>query len=129
MMLPTFISVSVAPGSYFFWALAALATASASSPASATDLAWLKTWWCIIVLPDVLAEGSGSLWNEQRCEPSDRMRRSVCTIEVALPAGAWLVFSAERKRPGPHSFEFGQASSKARTVKCGGHEGTIVSAL
>src|SRR5436190_23091894 len=56
MMLPILISVSVAPGSYFFWALALLATATTSSPASATDVAWFKTRWCIIVLPDVLAE-------------------------------------------------------------------------
>jgi hypothetical protein len=41
MMLPILISVSVAPGSYFFWALAVPATATASSPASATDLAVL----------------------------------------------------------------------------------------
>src|SRR3954468_5308538 len=108
MMLPTLISVSVAPGSYFFCALAALATASAKS-ATATDLACLKTRWRIIVLPDLLAEGSGSLWNGQHGEPSDRMRRSVCTIEVALPAGAWLVFSAERKQAaGCSSFVQGQ---------------------
>src|ERR1700726_4387068 len=56
MMLPILISVSVAPGSYFFCAWAVLATATATSPASSIDLAWLKTRWCIIVLPDVLAE-------------------------------------------------------------------------
>src|SRR6202790_5469984 len=56
MMLPILISVSVAPGSYFFCAAAVLATATATSPASSIDLAWLKTRWCIIVLPDVPAE-------------------------------------------------------------------------
>src|ERR1700726_3874828 len=56
MMLPILISVSVAPGSYFFCASAVVATATATSPASSIDLAWLKTRWCIIVLPDVLAE-------------------------------------------------------------------------
>jgi hypothetical protein len=75
MMLPILISVSVAPGSYFFCAWAALATATARSPASHKDLAWLKTRLCIFVLPDVLADGSGSLLNGQLVEPSDRMRR------------------------------------------------------
>jgi len=41
MMLPTLISVSVAPGSYFFCALAALAKAIVKSPASAADLTQL----------------------------------------------------------------------------------------
>src|SRR4051794_19772745 len=58
MMLPILISVSVAPGSYFFWALALLATATASSPANAADVTWLKTRMCIEVLPD---RGSCSL--------------------------------------------------------------------
>src|SRR5580704_14479647 len=61
MILPILISVSVAPGSYFFCAWAAVATAIVRSPARLMDLAWLKTWLCIIVLPDVLAEGSGGL--------------------------------------------------------------------
>ena len=59
-MLPILISVSVAPGSYFFCALAALAKDAASKHCKAKRLAvilaWLKTRWCIIVLPDVLAE-------------------------------------------------------------------------
>src|ERR1700689_2209242 len=77
MMLPILISVSVAPGSYFFCALALLASATARSPARLMDLAWLKTECCIIVLPDVLAAAQSFLW-AARCgqpgEPSDRMR-------------------------------------------------------
>src|SRR4029077_904081 len=61
MMLPILISVSVAPGSYFFCAWAVVAATAATRPASAIVLAWLKTRWCIIVLPDVLADGSCSL--------------------------------------------------------------------
>src|SRR5579864_2913003 len=59
MMLPILISVSVAPGSYFFCACALPAIAIASSEASATDLAKLKTWLCIIVLPELRADGLG----------------------------------------------------------------------
>src|SRR5215217_4194545 len=44
---------------------------------------------------------------------------------VALPAGAWLVFSAERKKPAPR-FELGE---KARTVKCGGRKWIIMPTL
>src|SRR5207237_8943965 len=69
MMLPTLISVSVAPGSYFFCALAALATASAKS-ATAMDLACLKTRWCIFVLPDVLARLRHSLLAGRLLSPS-----------------------------------------------------------
>src|SRR5436190_21299044 len=76
MMLPILISVSVAPGSYFFWALAVVATATASSPASATDVAWFKVRLCIIVLPDVLAEAHAVFVVRPLGEPSDRMQHT-----------------------------------------------------
>src|SRR5437773_1344601 len=76
MMLPILISVSVAPGSYFFCALAVLATATASSPANATDVAWLKIRSCIIVLPDVLAGAHAVFIVKPLGEPSDRMQQS-----------------------------------------------------
>ena|SRR6478752_2466455 len=82
MMLPILISVSVAPGSYFFWALAELARAVANSPASAAevakdlaiDLTRLKAWQCIIVLPDVLAAARAVFVVGQLGEPSDSMQ-------------------------------------------------------
>src|SRR6267142_4328735 len=93
MMLPILISVSVAPGSYFFCALAALATDATRSPASAMVLAWLKTRWCIIVLPDVLAEAQAVL--SLGC--SDRAiglnAGAVCTIGMTLPAKAARLFA------------------------------------
>src|SRR3954454_13345516 len=61
MMLPILISVSVAPGSYFFCAEAPLASAVAIKAAIAMDVAWPKALLCIVVLPDVLADGSNSL--------------------------------------------------------------------
>jgi hypothetical protein len=69
--------VSVAPGSYFFWATALLATAVASRVAIAMDLAdlkvlWLNALWCIIVLPDVLADGSDQSIEGCFDEPSDQ---------------------------------------------------------
>src|SRR5882757_5564781 len=76
MMLPILISVSVAPGSYFFWALAVLAIATASSPANATDMAWFKIRWCIFVLPDVLAEAHAVFIVRPLGEPSDRMQHT-----------------------------------------------------
>src|ERR1700721_4576922 len=82
MMLPILISVSVAPGSYFFCAWAVLATATATSPASSIDLAWLKTRWCIIVLPDVLTEAqAASLWG------SSLSRRTECGFSMHDRAG------------------------------------------
>jgi hypothetical protein len=86
MMLPILISVSVAPGSYFFWAVAELATATANSPASAADVAKdlavdlatgltrLKAWQCIIVLPEVLAAAHAVFITGQLGEPSDSMQ-------------------------------------------------------
>jgi hypothetical protein len=86
MMLPILISVSVAPGSYFFWAVAELATATANSPASAADVAKdlavdlatgltrLKAWQCIIVLPEVLAAAHAVFIVGQLGEPSDSMQ-------------------------------------------------------
>src|SRR5690349_9783348 len=78
MMLPTLISVSVAPGSYFFCACAVPASAVASSAASAIFVRlFLASSWTrsrIIVLPDVLGR-----WLVQSSlvgllgEPSDRM--------------------------------------------------------
>src|SRR4051794_23184820 len=99
MMLPILISVSVAPGSYFFCALAALATATAKNPANARYVAWLKTRWCIIVLPDVLADGSCSLnfWGSLG-EPSDQCRKTVCTIGITLPAKPLALISAVRNK-------------------------------
>src|SRR3954452_3865883 len=85
MMFPTLISVSVAPGSYFFCAWAAVANASPTTPASATDLACLNRR-CIIVLPDVLADGSGSLCTGSLMSLGSNAG-SVCTIGMALPAG------------------------------------------
>src|SRR5258708_30483088 len=83
MMLPTLISVSVAPGSYFFCACAVPAPAVTSSAAKAIFfrfffrffLASSMTRSCIIVLPDVLGrcDGSCSLLFGQLVEPSDRM--------------------------------------------------------
>src|SRR5580692_9163295 len=98
MMLPILISVSVAPGSYFFCALAVQASATARSPARPKDLAWLKTEWRIIVLPDVLAEVQavflrGSLMSRRL------NARAVCTIGAMLPATPWLLFSVVRKMP------------------------------
>src|ERR1700727_3112284 len=88
MMLPILISVSVTPGSYFFCASAALATATARTPASKADLAWLRTWWGIIVLPDVLAEAravsGGSLVSRRiECAPTMHARGDVASDGVA----------------------------------------------
>src|ERR1700712_888843 len=74
MMLPIFIAVSVAPGSYFFWAEAVLANEAISRPASATDLAF-KAWVYIIVLPDVLAAARASV--AQFVMPSDKCTGSM----------------------------------------------------
>src|SRR3954462_13441680 len=122
MILPILISASVAPGSYFFCALAGLATAHARSPASAKDLAWLKTRWCIIVLPDVLAEAQASLcgaaWRALGLNAG-----AVCTIEMALPPTACCYFY-ETKDPcvGSNS----SAATSARTIKCSAREPGIM---
>src|SRR5271154_1990855 len=79
MMLPILISVSVAPGSYFFCALAVPASVMARSPARLMDLAWLQTECCIIVLPDVLAAAQS--FCGQLGEPSDRMRSQYARLE------------------------------------------------
>src|SRR5665647_2485851 len=113
MMLPILISVSVAPGSYFFCALAALVTATARSPAIAIDLAWLKTRVCIIVLPDVLADGSGSLLTGSLDRAVGLNARSVCTIAVPLPAKPWLLFSVQRKKQGASGFLCAGANGSA----------------
>src|SRR5258708_9768852 len=77
MMLPILISVSVAPGSYRFCAWALLASATARTPTRLKDLAWLKTRWCIIVLPDVVAEAqAASLWG------SSLSRRTECAFSM-----------------------------------------------
>src|SRR5260370_9397344 len=77
MMLPILISVSVAPGSYRFCAWALLASATARTPTRLKDLAWLKTRWCIIVLPDVMAEAqAASLWG------SSLSRRTECQFSM-----------------------------------------------
>jgi hypothetical protein len=44
--------------------------AVASSPASTVVMAWLKTRWRIIVLPDVLAEAQATSFAGQLVEPS-----------------------------------------------------------
>src|ERR1700678_4049879 len=87
MILPILISVSVAPGSYFFCALAALARDAATSTASAADLAWRKIlrfktlrfeiWARIIVLPDVLAEARAVSWVGQLVSRRIECRRSM----------------------------------------------------
>src|ERR1700726_2726718 len=77
MMLPILRSLSVAPGSYFFSACAVPAMAVASSPASTVVMAWLKTRWRIIVLPDVLAEAQPPL-----SRGSSLSRRAECTLSM-----------------------------------------------
>src|ERR1700676_3553922 len=114
MMLPILISVSVAPGSYFFCALAVLAAATARSPASAIVLAWLKTRCGIIVLPDVLAEAQavfvGSLVS----------RRIECGLSMHDCGGVASDGSAaifRRAEEAVLRFRFRKAARRARTVK------------
>src|ERR1700676_2939929 len=130
MILPILISVSVAPGSYFFSALAAaLASAAARSPAKAADLTWLKTRWCIIVLPDVLAEGScsldcGAAWSE----PSDRMRDQYARLGRGCQCRLGCYFPQHgRKRVS--RFRFRDAPVRAITVKQGARGATMMAAL
>src|ERR1700719_1101447 len=117
MILPILISASVAPGSYLFCALAALARDAATSTASAADLAWLKTLiWLkavgrIIVLPDVLAEAQAVSWSG-RLRAAGSNAGAVCTIGVMLPAMPQLIFSPQTVR-----VRLGETSLRARTVK------------
>src|ERR1700704_3356146 len=117
MILPILISVSVAPGSYFFCAWAAPATATARSPASAADLAWLKIRYCIIVLPDVLAEAQAVSLG-QLVEPSDRMQVQYARLGWRCQRRLRCYF--------PCSGRGGRVpvspASRARTVKCGARE-------
>jgi len=87
MMFPTLISVSVAPGSYFFCAEALLASAVASKVAIAMDLAWLKALLGIVVLPDVLADGSNSLVEGCFAEPSDQCHLSMHDRDAVASEG------------------------------------------
>src|SRR6185369_11489648 len=57
MMLPILISVSLAPGSYFFWALASLAIATAASDIRATRLVLRN---CMLFLPAFPQVGQGT---------------------------------------------------------------------
>src|ERR1700730_12074807 len=112
MMLPTLISVSVAPGSYFFWACAVVAAAIATSPASAIVLAWLKTRWCITVLPDVLADGSCSLdYGAALVDPSDRMHLQYARFASRCQQRLCCYFSATRKGPGSCIDEQGRSNA------------------
>src|SRR2546421_10274161 len=94
MMLPILISASVAPGSYFFCALAVPASAIASSPANAMEAVWFKTRWCIIVLPDVSCRGSDRLM-EQLGEPRI-MRNQYARLDWCWQQRLGARFSAER---------------------------------
>src|SRR5450432_1613948 len=96
MMLPTLISVSVAPGSYFFCALAVVAIAKARSPASASDLTFLlKTPVCIIVLPDVLAEAQAVFLSG--CFLSRRIECGASMHDWQVVASAAIFRTAEQR--------------------------------
>src|ERR1700730_1595386 len=119
MMLPILISVSVAPGSYLFCASAVLATATASTAARHKDLAWLKTRWCIIVLPDVLTEAqAASLWG------SSLSRRTECGFSMhdrgsVASDGFAAIFRKAEEAEGLAAFgsRFVKPRTRARTVK------------
>src|SRR6476660_5584976 len=103
MMLPILISESVAPGSYFFCAFAAPVSATASSPAIAADWTWLKSWWCIIVLPDVKAAALavlifGQLGVSRRINADSQYARTGGSCQQSLVATR-VAISAERNKP------------------------------
>ncbi len=76
-MLPILISVSVAPMSFFFCAVAApLPKARSSAEAASTRLSFLKHG-ASIVLPDSV--GRGGYFAKELLEPSAQMRRQHCT--------------------------------------------------
>src|SRR6266550_2443369 len=131
MILPTLISVSVAPGSYFFCAPAVLATDTARSPASAADLTWLKTRWCIIVLPDVLAEAQAVLlWGSLMSRRMECRRSMHDWGDVASDAFAAIFRTAEETNaPGSSFKERASEGPRARTVKRGACKPIIVKRL
>src|ERR1700751_444849 len=90
MILPILISVSVAPGSYFFSACALPARAIASSPASMSLLTWLKSKSCITVPPGV-SRWLRQFLMEQLLEPSDQCEDEYARMRSRCQRGAFLV--------------------------------------